>query len=187
MHPNYEKAVEALIECFRNGNKVLLCGNGGSSADSAHILGELVKGFCKKRPLKSEITDAIGEEWALSLQQGLPAIDLTANCALIAAVINDIEGASVYAQQVTAYAKPGDILIGISTSGNAENVRRAALTAKAMGMKVIGMTGRSGGKLADLSDILLNVDENETYRIQEKHLALYHQLCLRIENAFFDK
>ena len=181
------QALDLLIECYANGGKVLLCGNGGSSADSAHILGELVKGFCKKRPLDAALTEKIGEDWGGALQQGLPAIDLTANSALISAVVNDIDGASAYAQQVTAYAKPGDVLIAISTSGNAENVRRAAVVAKAMGAIVIGMTGRGGGKLAGLSDILLNVDEDETYRIQEKQLPLYHALCLRVENEFFDR
>lgn len=187
MHPNFEKAAEALIACFRAGNQLLLCGNGGSAADCAHILGELVKGFCKKRPLDPELMRKMGEDWAAGLQRGLPAIDLTANSALISAVVNDIDGASAYAQQVVAYAKPGDVLIAISTSGNAENVRRAAVAARAMGAVVIGMTGESGGRLAPLCDILLNVPETETFRVQERHLPLYHALCLRVEDAFFER
>ena len=187
MHENLNAAVQAVLECFRNGGKLLLCGNGGSSADCGHILGEFVKGFEKKRPLNPAVVEAIGEDWAKKLQQGLPVIDLTANNALIAAVINDIDGASVYAQQVTAYARKGDVIIGISTSGNAENVGRALKVAKALGATTIGMTGRTGGKMKDLCDILLNVDETRTYKVQELHLQLYHQLCLQVENALFEE
>ena len=139
---------------------MLLCGNGGSAADCAHILGELVKGFCQKRPLPAELASSIGEDWAKDLQQGLPVIDLTANCAVISAIVNDIDGASMFAQQVIAYAAPGDVLIAISTSGNAENVRRAAVVARAKGAKVIGMTGQTGGALARHCDLLLNVPQD---------------------------
>ena len=186
MHENFEVAVQALIDCFRNGGKLLLCGNGGSAADCGHILGEFVKGFEKKRPLSPQLLEKIGEPWAANLQQGLPVVDLTANSALIAAVINDIDGDSVYAQQVTAYAKPGDVILGISTSGNAENVCRALKVAKAMGAKTMGMTGMAGGRMKSLCDILLNVEETRTYKVQELHLKLYHQLCLRVEEAFFE-
>lgn len=187
MHENLELAVETLTRCFRSGGKLLLCGNGGSSADCAHILGEFVKAFVKRRSLNARLKAAIGESWADSLQQGLPVIDLTANCALIAAVANDQDASLAYAQQVTAYGACGDVLIGISTSGNAENVRRAVVTARAKGVYTIGLTGRDGGKLREACDLLLNVDETETYRVQEKHLQLYHQLCLRVEAALFDE
>lgn len=185
VHANFEKAVELLLDCFRSGHKLLLCGNGGSAADCAHILGELVKGFCQKRPLRAELASSIGEDWAKDLQQGLPVIDLTANCAVISAIVNDIDGASMFAQQVIAYAAPGDVLIAISTSGNAENVRRAAVVARAKGAKVIGMTGQTGGALAWHCDLLLNVPQAETYLVQEQHLPLYHALCLRVEDALF--
>lgn len=185
VHANFEKAVELLLDCFRSGHKLLLCGNGGSAADCAHILGELVKGFCQKRPLPAELASSIGEDWAKDLQQGLPVIDLTANCALISAIVNDIDGASIFAQQAAAYAAPGDVLIAISTSGNAENVRRAAVVARAKGAKVIGMTGQTGGALARHCDLLLNVPQAETYLVQEQHLPLYHALCLRVEDALF--
>lgn len=185
VHANFEKAVELLLDCFRSGHKLLLCGNGGSAADCAHILGELVKGFCQKRPLRAELASSIGEDWAKDLQQGLPVIDLTANCAVISAIVNDIDGASMFAQQVIAYAAPGDVLIAISTSGNAENVRRAAIAARALGAAVIGMTGATGGELAKHSDILLNVPQTQTYLVQEQHLPLYHALCLRVEEALF--
>ncbi len=183
VHANFEKAVELLLDCFRSGHKLLLCGNGGSAADCAHILGELVKGFCQKRPLPAELASSIGEDWAQDLQQGLPVIDLTA--AVISAIVNDIDGASMFAQQVIAYAAPGDVLIAISTSGNAENVRRAAIAARALGAAVIGMTGATGGELAKHSDILLNVPQTQTYLVQEQHLPLYHALCLRVEEALF--
>lgn len=178
-------AADKISFCFEQGGKLLLCGNGGSAADCAHITGELVKGFIKKRPLPAALCEGIGESWAQSLQGGLPAIDLTANAALMTAVINDIDGESVYAQQVMAYGQKGDVIIGISTSGNAENVGRALKAARAKGMYTIGMTGESGGKMKDLCDLLLNVAENETYRIQEKHLPLYHRLCILIEERLF--
>lgn len=185
MHANLKKAVDVITSCYENGNKLLVCGNGGSGADCAHILGEFVKGFMSKRPLKPELIEKIGEDWASKLQYGLPCIDLTANNALIGAVANDQDGLLPYAQQVMAYARPGDVLIGISTSGNSENVRRAMLTAKALGAVCIAMTGESGGKLKDVADILLNVDESETYKIQEKHLPLYHQICMQVEENIF--
>ena len=127
----------------------------------------------------------IGEPWAERLQMGLPAIDLTCHNALIAAVVNDLDGANMFAQQLMAYGRPGDILFGISTSGNAENVRRAVVVAKALGLTTVGMTGRSGGALKGLCDYLLAVDQEETYKVQEMHLPLYHHLCERVEEALF--
>lgn len=181
----YKRALDTLLECFRGGHKLLLCGNGGSAADCAHILGELVKSFIKPRPPETSLVAAIGEPWAERLQRGLPAIDLTCNNALISAVINDIDGHSVYAQQVMAYGQPGDVLLGISTSGNAENVRRALLAARALGLNTIGLTGASGGRIRDLCDVLLNVDAAETAQVQQLHLALYHALCRDVEDAVF--
>ncbi len=182
---DYQCARDALIASFKAGGKLLLCGNGGSSADCAHILGELVKGFMKRRPLSHELVDRMDAAWASELQGGLPAIDLTANAALISAVANDIDAKSAYAQQVIAYGQQGDVLIGISTSGNAENVCRALTVAKTLGVTTIGLTGQGGGRMANLCDILLDVDETETYRVQEKHLPLYHRLCRDIEEALF--
>ncbi len=189
MHENLDAAVRALIDCYRSGGKLLLCGNGGSSADCAHITGELVKGFRRLRPLDDSLKARIaqGEAWTSSLQAGLPAVDLTANCALISAVANDIGAENAYAQQVLAYGRAGDVLIGISTSGNAENVCRAMKTARALGITTVGMTGEDGGRMRPLSDILLNVPARETYQVQELHLPLYHQLCMRVEAAFFDR
>ena len=185
MEEKLDLVVKRIIDCFRSGGKVLVCGNGGSAADSAHITGEFVKGFLKKRPLPVELVEKIGCEWASTLQQGLCCIDLTANPGAISATANDICGESVYAQEVTAYGRPGDVIIGISTSGNAENVCRALIVAKALGLTTVGLTGATGGRMAALCDVLLNVPETETYKVQELHLPLYHQICMRVEAALF--
>ena len=182
MEQTIAKATAMLVECFENGGKVLVCGHGGSSADSAHIVGELVKGFCKKRPLPAELAQKIGTD---KLQMGLPAIDLTAQSAIISAVANDLGGELCYAQQVMAYARPGDVFIGISTSGNAKNVAIAMKTAAVLGAKTIAMTGAGGGEIAKMCDLWVNVAESETYRVQEEHIRFYHQLCLAVENHFF--
>ena len=175
LHENQRAAQDALLRCFRSGGKLLLCGNGGSAADCAHIQGELVK-----------LRERLGG-WADEMQQGLPAIDLTANGALIAAVCNDLDARNAYAQQVMAFGRPGDVLLGISTSGNAENVCRALLTARALGLVAIGLTGESGGRMKDCCDILLNVARRETYLVQEEHIRLYHQLCAAVEDALFEE
>lgn len=185
MKNNIQQAAQLIIDCFLSGGKLLLCGNGGSAADCAHIAGELCKGFLKARSLPQETQVAIGEPFAQNLQLGLPAIDLCANSALICAIINDISGQDVFAQQVLAYGRPGDVLLGLSTSGNAENIRRAMLTARALKLETIAMTGRGGGKLAGLASLLLDADESETYLVQEKQLSLYHQLCILVEEAMF--
>ena len=181
MRNSVAEAVGLMVEAYEQGGKVLTCGNGGSSADSAHIVGELVKGFMKKRPLPKEL------DIGMPLQMGLPAIDLTAQSALISAVANDLGGEYVYAQQVICYAGENDVLIGISTSGNALNVYNAALAAKAKGAKVIAMTGKGGGRLADVADVLLDADEKETYRVQEEHIKIYHRFCAEVEAHFFDE
>lgn len=185
LEQSFNRCVQILVDCFSKGNKLLLCGNGGSAADCGHIQGELVKGFTLRRPMDESFIKAVGEPWAEKLQQGLPAIDLTANGPLISAIANDIDPISAYAQQVTAYGKKGDAILGLSTSGNAENVLRALKAAKALGLTTIGLTGKGGGKMAEFCDILLAVDEEETYMVQQGHLALYHKLCMKIEHALF--
>ncbi len=177
-----DRAIDATIKSFSAGGKLLVCGNGGSSADSAHLVGELVKGFLKKRPIPEAWVQATG---GIPLQMGLPAIDLTAQGAVISAISNDLGGNCVYAQQVGAYGKAGDVFIGISTSGNAENVLLAMRLAKALGMVTIAMTGEGGGKLGAVCDILLEAPETETYKVQEAHIRMYHEYCARIESAFF--
>ena len=186
------EAYEILKECFETGHKLLLAGNGGSAADSEHIVGELMKGFVKRRQVPEDmagkmerIDEKAGKELALKLQGGLPAIALSGHPALSTAFLNDVEGEMIYAQQVYGYGQEGDVLLGISTSGNAANLHYAAVTAKAKGMKVIGLTGRDGGKMAGYSDAAVIVPEQETFKIQELHLPIYHALCLMLEEHFF--
>lgn len=188
-----ERSYKMLEECFENGGKLLIAGNGGSAADSEHIVGELMKGFVKHRPLPEDMKKELlladpvrGKELATKLQGGLPAIALTNHAALSSAFANDVDGMLSYAQQVNGYGKAGDVFLGISTSGNAENVMYAAVTAKAKGMKVLGLTGKDGGKLAKIADVAIIVREKETYKIQELHLPIYHALCLMLEDHFFN-
>ncbi len=186
------QASDSLISCFNDGKKVLVCGNGGSCADSDHIVGELMKGFENKRQLDelmkkklSGIAGERGEYIAMKLQKGFPAISLTAHSALMTAVANDIDPDLVFAQQVIGYGSIGDVLIAISTSGNSQNIIDACITAQAIGMNVIGLTGEDGGKMKSLCDILINVPEKRTSYVQELHFPVYHSLCLMIETYFF--
>ena len=185
---------EIIREAYENGGKLLIAGNGGSCADAEHIVGELMKGFVKKRPVSEEMKEALekadpvrGKELSEKLQGGLPAIALVDHAALSTAFANDVDGMLSYAQQVNGYGKPGDVFLGISTSGNAENVMYAAVTAKAKGMKVVGLTGKDGGKLAGIADAAVIVPEMETYKIQELHLPVYHALCLMLEHRFYEQ
>ena len=177
-----EAAVERMVEVYRRGNKILLCGNGGSAADCEHIAGELLKGFLSKRT----VTDpAVPAELREQLQGSLPAIPLPSISAALTATLNDTDPALVYAQLLYGLGKEGDLLIALSTSGNAENVFRAAELARTMGMSVLGMTGEGGGRLATVADLCIRVPATETYRIQEYHLPVYHYLCARVEEALF--
>ena len=187
------QACNMLISAFQNGNKLLLCGNGGSCADCDHIAGEFLKGFLLKRPVNEELKNKMAEQYgetgkdiADKLQQGLPTISLNTHSAAISAFENDVDPELIYAQQVLAYGKPGDVLIGISTSGNAKNVASAVMTANALGLHTIGLTGKDGGKLAQFAEIPLIMPQCETYRIQEDHLAVYHLLCAVVESELFD-
>lgn len=186
------EAVAVLIACYEKGGKLLLCGNGGSCADCDHISGELMKGFLKKRPLSSDqkaqmrkkspqLEDAVMEQ----LQNGLPAISLPSMAALNSAFCNDVNPDLIYAQSVMALGRTGDVLIAISTSGNAQNVVAAAKTAKALGLSVIALTGKTGGKLGEIADICIRVPETQTYQVQELHLPVYHCLCAETEAHFF--
>ena len=189
------EAVYGILErCYENGGKLLIAGNGGSAADAEHIVGELMKGFVKRRPVTEEMKEALekadpvrGKELSEKLQGGLPAIALVDHAALSTAFANDVDGMLSYAQQVNGYGKPGDVFLGISTSGNAENVMYAAVTAKAKGMKVVGLTGKDGGKLAGIADAAVIVPEMETCKIQELHLPVYHALCLMLEHRFYEQ
>ncbi len=185
-------AGQRLIDCYENGGKVLVCGNGGSCSDSDHIVGELMKGFEHKRPVPEslrmrlkEMDNERGSYLAEKLQQGFPAISLSAHSALITAVANDTDADLIFAQQVVGYGNVGDVLFAISSSGNSQNVLDAILAAKAKGLSVIGLTGESGGKMKSMCDILINVPGKRTAYVQELHLPVYHALCVMIENHFF--
>ena len=187
-----QKAADTIIETYKNGGKVLVCGNGGSCSDADHIVGELMKSFEGRRPLAKELQDElvrlspeIGKMLAEKLQQGLPAISLTVHQSLITAIANDISGEVIYAQQVVGWGNKGDVLIGLSTSGNSQNVIDAMIVARAKGLKTIGMTGETGGKMREWSDILINVPEKRTAYVQELHLPVYHAICMMIETEIF--
>lgn len=185
-------AYNILESSYSKGRKLLVCGNGGSASDSEHIVGELMKEFKLKRKVFTEQAEAmkaidpeLGATLAQHLQGALPAITLTAHSSLTTAFMNDSEPVLVFAQQVNGYGKEGDSFLGISTSGNSMNVLYAAVTAKARGLKVIGLTGLRESKLSKLADVCIRVPETETYKIQELHLPVYHCLCLMLEAHFF--
>ncbi len=195
-------AYHVLQDCYENGGKLLVAGNGGSCADAEHIVGELMKGFVKRRPVsegerealsrqgsriskETGIEENLGEELACCLQGGLPAIALTGHSGLSTAFLNDVNGEMIYAQQLWGYAKPEDVFLGISTSGNSKNILYALTAAKARGIKTIILTGGCGGKLSKSADVSIIVPEQETYKIQELHLPIYHGLCLMLEERFF--
>lgn len=173
-----------MIDTYTHQKKLLICGNGGSSADSGHIVGELMKGFLRKRPLsqaQKEVYGALGEK----LQQALPAIDLTAQSALMTAFANDVDPSMIFAQQVYGYGEAGDLLLAFSTSGNSPNIINAVTVASAKGMRTIGFTGDTGGSLKQQCDICICVPAMHTHQIQEYHLPIYHALCAMVEEFFF--
>ena len=186
-----QTACELLLACAKERATVLVCGNGGSAADSEHIVGELMKGFLLRRPLteaeKSRFTAVPGgEAVAEKLQGAIRAISLVSQAGVISAFANDVDASLVYAQQVYAYAqKPQDVLIGLSTSGNSKNVLNAVIAAKACGIRSIAITGSGGGKLADIVDATIRLPASETYRIQEYTLPVYHALCAATEAEMF--
>ena len=185
-------AAELLTEGFRCGGTLFTCGNGGSAADADHIVGELAKGFLKQRPVSPKLRAALtvypdGESLADGLQGGLPAVSLHSQSALLTAFANDCDPALIYAQTLLALAKTGDMLLAISTSGNSRNVVNAAKLAKACGVTVIALTGERESKLSELADCAIRAGDTETYRVQELHLPVYHWLCAKVEETFFEK
>ena len=181
-----------LEESYINGGKLLVAGNGGSAADSEHIVGELMKGFKNSRKLADEqrkalinIDEELGETLANNLQGALPAIALDGHLALTTAYMNDCEPLLCFAQQVNGFGKKEDVFLGISTSGNSKNILYAAVIAKAKGMKVIGLTGEKDSKLSKIADVCIKAPQTETYMIQELHLPIYHCLCLMLEDKFW--
>ena len=200
-YPMLSSVRESITECisclkntYENGRKLLICGNGGSAADSLHIVGELMKSFSLKRDLPSEVQEALrnefpdeAERYIQNLQCPLPAMSLVNEVSLITAYGNDVNAEFCFAQQVLGYGKKGDALLVISTSGNSPNVIHAARVAKAMGLTVISMTGRTGGILKSVSDVLINVPADITHQVQELHLPIYHLLCQGLELEFFEE
>lgn len=179
-------------ECYEHDGKMLIAGNGGSAADSEHIAGELMKRFKAPRPVPAEFAEKLkeidsvrGEDLARNLERGLMAIPLVAHEALTTAYINDVDGLGVFAQQLYGFGRQGDVFLGISTSGNSKNVMSATVVARALGIKVVGLTGAKGGELAKVADVAIKVPETETFMIQEMHLPVYHCLCLMLEDKFF--
>jgi D-sedoheptulose 7-phosphate isomerase len=186
------KAFELLVDSYRNKGKLLVCGNGGSASDSEHIVGELMKGFMCKRPVQPEYRNRLiemypedGEYIASHLQGALPAISLVSHTSLTSAFINDQSADLVYAQQVYGYGRKGDSIIGISTSGNSKNVVFAIKVAKSLGLRTIGFTGKTGGKLGELCDVTIKIPYDSTPVVQERHLPVYHTLCIMLEQEFF--
>ena len=186
-----EKAAELMVRCYENGGKIMTCGNGGSAADAVHIVGELMKGFCKRRELpenEKNVLSAYGEEGrvlAENLQGTLASVSLINEISLQTAFSNDVLPELGTAQQLYGLAEKGDVFIGISTSGNAKNIYYASIAAKAKGCFVVILSGRDGGILKRLADVSVIVPETETYKIQELHLPVYHAICLALEEEFF--
>ena len=186
------KAYLLLEESYDNGGKLLIAGNGGSAADSEHIVGELMKGFKMPRHLKTDFkeklikeNEELGQVLADNLQGALPAIALVGHSALSTAYMNDCEPLLCFAQQVNGFGREKDVFLGISTSGNSKNVIYAAITAKAKGMKVIGLTGEKDSKLSEIADVCIKTPSCETYMIQEYHLPIYHCISLMLEDNYF--
>lgn len=186
------QAADLLIACYQQGHKLMICGNGGSAADSLHIVGELMKSFQCVRPISTRCAEkiqssAVHADYLIShLQMAFPAMSLVSEAGLLTAYANDVAADMVFAQQVFGYGKAGDVLLGISTSGNSKNVVYAAEVAQVFGVKVIALTGSSGGQLKNTCDILINVPEEETFKVQELHLPVYHAICLAVESEFYE-
>ena len=185
-------AYEIMEKSYESGGKLLIAGNGGSAADSEHIVGELMKGFKNERHPSSDFkrdlinaNEELGLVLGQNLQGALPAIALDGHLALTTAYMNDVEPLLCFAQQLNGYGNCGDVFLGISTSGNSKNVLYAATVARAKGLKVIGLTGKNESKLSTYADVTVRVPQTETYMIQELHLPVYHTWCLMLEDRFF--
>ncbi len=187
-----EKAYHVLEDCYANHGKLLVAGNGGSASDSEHIVGELMKSFVLPRKLSKDYQDRLidvdaelGADLATKLQGALPALSVMNHLAFSSAFLNDVDPLLNLAQQVSGYGVEGDVFLGITTSGNSKNILYADIVARAKGMKTIALTGRDGGKIKTMADVTIVVPENETFKIQELHLPIYHCLCLMLEQRFF--
>ena len=185
------KAYETLLTSYQAGGKVFTCGNGGSASDSEHIVGELLKKFKKHRDIPADLKaklQTMGPEGAVlaqKLEGSLGAVSLLSMTGILTAFANDVGWDEAYAQQVLGLAKPGDALIVISTSGNSRNCVNAAVLARVLGVKTIGLTGAKGGRFKEICDVAVCVPAMETYQIQEYHLPVYHALCAMLEAELF--
>lgn len=189
--PAVAAAFEMLAASYHGGGKLLVCGNGGSASDSEHIVGELMKSFLARRPLPDALKAGLsaygadGDALLASLEGALPAVSLCGHPSLTTAFLNDAEPTMTFAQQVVGLGRAGDVLLTISTSGNSKNCVYAAMTAKALGMKVLALTGSRASKLSALADITVFAPSAETFEVQEYHLPIYHCLCAMLECEFF--
>ena len=186
-------AFQLLSNCYHQRGLIMVCGNGGSAADAEHIVGELMKGFKLKRPVRPEqrrllqsLFAADGELLADHLQQAIPAISLVSQTSVSTAIINDVKAEMVFAQLVYGYGKPGDVLTGLSTTGNSKNVVNACKVAKALGIHTIAFTGENESQLSEICDVTIQVPAQEVYRVQEFHQPVYHTLCAMLEKKAFD-
>jgi len=187
-----KKAYDLLLKTYDKNKKMLIAGNGGSAADSEHITGELMKRFKTLRPINKALSEKLisidktrGERLSKNLEMPLRAVPLTSHIAITTAYMNDADATGVFAQQMLGYGDKGDVFLAISTSGNSENIICACVVAKALGIKIIGLTGEKESKLSEMADICIKVPETETYKIQELHLPVYHALCLMLESHYF--
>ncbi len=189
-----EDAINLIKNCYKKGNKVITCGNGGSAADAEHIVGELMKGSRKKRRISNVLSEKIKKFYPQeynqicnSLQTPLPAVSLTSHISFTTAFNNDVNPEFTFAQQLLGLGRGGDVLIALSTSGNAKNVINTCKLAKVLEIKTVSLTGKEGGKLKNICDITIQVPEQETFLIQEYHLPIYHAICSAVENEFFEE
>ena len=183
---------DALTESLAGGGTIIFCGNGGSAADSEHIAAELLKGMVAQRPLpdaeRQRFLAAFPEDGSYladNLQGALPAISLASHTSLLTAYANDIAADMAFAQQVYAYGRAGDALLALSTSGGSPNVLHALRVARALGLRTVGLTGAAGGAMLDLCDACVRVPCRDTADVQERHLPIYHVLCVMLEREFF--
>lgn len=189
-----EKAYLLLEKAYDNDKKLLIAGNGGSAADSEHMAGELMKRFKINRPIDKKFADKLkavdktrASRLVKNLEKPLRAVPLTSHISITTAYMNDADASGVFAQQMLGFGDKGDVFLAISTSGNSENIIAACVVAKALGIKVIGLTGENKCELDKYSDVCIKVPEKETYKIQELHLPVYHCLCLMLETNYFKK
>lgn len=191
---DFIKSYECLKQSYSTGGKLLVAGNGGSAADSEHIVGELMKSFLFNRKISPDFEISLikqfgddGTQLADKLEGTLAAIPLTSMPALTSAFANDVDAAVSFAQMLYGYGNKEDVFLGISTSGNSKNIIYALMVAKAKGIKSIILTGGTGGKCKELADMVICVPESETFKIQELHLPIYHTLCSMLEADFFEE